>query len=135
MNEDKKRKTIVGTGVGVGVAGTLAHQAVQRAGGYKAVGSKGVDAAKQGASAAKAGVRQAKDGFTEGAGISAGKVGRKLRDGATIAADKANPGMLRKIGRGAGKGLKKSKKLVGFSAVERRRLINLEAQLDNALDL
>jgi hypothetical protein len=121
---------VVGTAAGGGISygAYKGAQALKKAGGAKVVAGKGMDAAKRGAS-------QAKDGFTEGAGISAGKVGRKLRDGATIAADKASPGMLRKIGRGAGKGFKKAKKLIGMSSLERRNLINLEAQLDDALNL
>ncbi len=135
----KKKAAAAGVGVAAGAGIYAADKAIKKAGGYKAVGKKSYDTAKDAAgksvAAAKTGGREALDGFTDSAGISAGKVGRKLRSGAQIAADKASPGMLRKAGSGLGKAFKKTKKFVGMSSKETRRLINLEAKLDRALDL
>lgn len=120
MNEDpnrrKKEAAAIAAGTAVGVGGVMAHNSVKKAGGYKAVGQKAYGTAKDAADRGVDSVRGAgsnlRDSFRDGAGQPA-STGRKLRDGAQIAADKANPGMARKIGGGLGRAQSSARDAIG----------------------
>ncbi len=142
MNEDpnrrKKEAAAIAAGTAVGVGGVMAHNSVKKAGGYKAVGKKSYDAAK-GAAEKGAGNLRASYNRTVGTPMARDNMKAKAKIAADGIVDPVK-GAVKKAVAGVKNIkpkdiLKKGRKLVGMSSKETKRLINLEAKLDRALDL
>jgi hypothetical protein len=133
MTKEDKAKIVAGGTVGAIAGGGLGYgavkgaRAIKKAGGVKKVAGDAAGAAKD-KYRRTVGTPMARDNMKARGKAAVDSVVDPARGAAKKAVKKA-------MGGKSGALLRGTKKTFGFSSVERRRIINLEAQLDDALGL